>query len=163
MRGHLRSFLERLNGLPDLRDITEVSERLLRYVEFVASLVVLVLFAIGVFDLLTELYQIIIDGTYTGTSAVLGLVDTVLLLFIIVELHRTVIAYARDDPLKEIVSIVIYTGVIAVVRKFITLRTTEYAEPMDLLITATSLAVVGASLATLVFVVDSYTVQGTDD
>jgi hypothetical protein len=48
---------------------------------------------------------------------VIGFIDTGLLLLTIVEVYQTVVAYTRENDTRRIVRLVIYTGVIAMVRK----------------------------------------------
>lgn len=127
-------------------------DSVLRLVEFVAALLLVTLFAIGVFDLILNIYTLAKTGAITDPEEVIGLIDTVLLLFIIVELYETVVAYANESGLIRIVTIVLYTALIAVARKFIIFRTGEYATVEEALLAAAAYGFIGISLAILLVV-----------
>ncbi|QDX40057.1 phosphate-starvation-inducible PsiE family protein [Salarchaeum sp. JOR-1] len=110
----------------DVDRFTATSETALRALEVVAAYVLVGLFAIGVFDLGLSILQLAQTGELTETSAVVALIDDVLLLFIVVEIYQTVVAYAREE---SVVRIVIVAGVIAVARKIIVFQPTEYGIP----------------------------------
>lgn len=93
----------------------------------------LLLFLIGVFDLLLGLWDLMQSGDFTEPTAVVELLNSVLLLLIIVEVHRTLIAYARDEP---VVQIVVGTAIIAVSREIISFRIQEFDTVADGLIAA---------------------------
>ncbi|WP_299332332.1 phosphate-starvation-inducible PsiE family protein [Haloplanus sp.] len=90
------------------------------------------------------MFELGVSGRITDPRAVVGLIDTALLLFIIVEVFLTVIAYSRDE---SVVRIVLGAGLIAIARKIITFRTEAYASAETALFAAVSygglLAVVG--------------------
>ncbi|WP_324755795.1 phosphate-starvation-inducible PsiE family protein [Haloarcula montana] len=129
-----------------------VSETLIRYVEVVAALVLVVLFAIGVFDLGLQIFQSAARGDITDPLVVVGFIDTALLLFIIVEVYQTVVAYTQESETRRIVRLVIYTGVIAMVRKAIIFRTGEYANERLALLAAVSYTVIIFGLVALLLV-----------
>jgi len=83
--------------------VLAASETLIRYVEVVAALVIVVLFAIGVFDLGLQIFQSALDGAITDPLVVVGFIDTALLLFIIVEVYQTVVAYTQESDTRRIV------------------------------------------------------------
>jgi uncharacterized membrane protein (DUF373 family) len=95
-----------------------------------------ILFAIGVIDLTLQIVAAVRSGTITDPLVVIGFIDTGLLLLIIVEVYETVIAYTRASDTRQIVRLVIYTGVIAMVRKVIIFRTGEYATSRSALFAA---------------------------
>lgn len=116
-----------------LRRIGEHSEVWMDVLELLTALIMILLFTIGVFDLTLKVYQLIANGTYTDPNAVIKIIDTALLLLIIVEIYRTVIAYVEELP---ILPIVIKVGIIAMTRKIISFRTGKYASKSDALIAA---------------------------
>jgi len=128
------------------------SETLIRYVEVIAALVLVVLFAIGVFDLGLQIFRSALDGSITDPLVVVGFIDTALLLFIIVEVYQTVVAYTQESETRRIVRLVIYTGVIAMVRKAIIFRTGEYADEEAALLAAGSYTLIILGLAALLVV-----------
>lgn len=133
-----------------------LNKKVLKSIEYFASIVLIGLFAIGLFDLVLEIYELALSGGITDPEAVVSLIDTVLLLFIIVELHETVIAYAEEEGLDRVVTIVLYTAVIAVARKFIIFRTGDYATVEDAMMASISYVLVGISLAVILFAVKRY-------
>lgn len=128
------------------------SETLIRYVEVVAALVLVVLFAIGVFDLSLQILQSALRGNITDPLVVVGFIDTALLLFIIVEVYQTVIAYTQESETRRIVRLVIYTGVIAMVRKAIIFRTGEYPSERAALLAAAAYTLIILGLVGLLVV-----------
>ena len=139
------------DGSLDTR-VLAISETLITYVEVVAALVLVVLFAIGVFDLGLQIFQSAAVGTITDPLVVVGFIDTALLLFIIVEVYQTVVAYTQQSETRRIVRLVIYTGVIAMVRKAIIFRTGEYANEEAALLAAASYTLIIIGLAVLLIV-----------
>ncbi|WP_246985853.1 phosphate-starvation-inducible PsiE family protein [Halorientalis marina] len=141
-------------ALPGTRidPFVDFSERVMQLVELVAGFVLVVLFAIGVFDLGLQIVNEIRSGDISDPLVVIGFIDTALLLFIIVEVYNTVIAYARSDETARILRLVIFTGVIALVRKAIVFRTGEFATKTDALMVAASYALLTLTLGVLLFV-----------
>lgn len=121
-------------------DLIAPSEDAIRLVEIATAYILVGLFAIGVVDLLA---QIIAAASLTvrsgGTEGiadpivVVGFIDTALLLFIIVEIYQTVVAYTREE---SVVRIVIIAAIIAVSRKIISFRPDDTAGTDDLLFAA---------------------------
>jgi uncharacterized membrane protein (DUF373 family) len=127
---------------PDGRDrpspgrVANVTNRFIHAAELVAAAVFALLFAIGVVDLIIQIVGAVQSGRITDPLVVIGFIDTGLLLLIIVEVYETVIAYTEESETRRIVRLVIYTGVIAMVRKTIIFRTGEYATTQDALLAA---------------------------
>jgi len=121
-------------------------------VELVAAAVFAVLFAVGVLDLMIQIVDAAAAGDITDPLVVIGFIDTGLLLLIIVEVYQTVIAYTEESETRRIVRLVIYTGVIAMVRKAIIFRTGEYASTEEALLAAVSYTVIILGLVALLFV-----------
>ena len=136
---------------PDER-VLAASEELIRYVEVIAALVIVLLFAIGVFYLGLQIFMSALDGRITDPLVVVGFIDTALLLFIIVEVYQTVVAYTQESDTRRIVRLVIYTGVIAMVRKAIIFRTGEYSDEQAALLAAGSYTLIILGLAALLVV-----------
>jgi uncharacterized membrane protein (DUF373 family) len=134
----------------------EAMNRFIHAVELAAAGVFAVLFAIGVVDLTLQIYASVQSGRITDPLVVIGFIDTGLLLLIIVEVYQTVIAYTQEGETRRIVRLVIYTGVIAMVRKAIIFRTGEYATAQDALFAAVSYTIIILGLVALLFVERSY-------
>jgi uncharacterized membrane protein (DUF373 family) len=117
----------------DLVRVTESSVFAMRLLVLVVAYFTLLLFCIGVFDLLLGLWDLVTSGDYTDPVAVVELLDTVLLLLIIVEVHRTLIAYARKEP---VVRIVVGAAIIAIAREIISFRIRDFETVTDALTAA---------------------------
>ncbi|SEW04199.1 Uncharacterized membrane protein, DUF373 family [Natrinema salifodinae] len=131
--------------------IAAAADRFIRFVELIAAWVFAILFAIGVIDLTLQIVRSIRARTITDPLVVIGFIDTGLLLLIIVEVYHTVIAYTQESETRQIVRLVIYTGVIAMVRKAIIFRTDEYATAQDALFAAVSYTIIIFGLVALLF------------
>jgi uncharacterized membrane protein (DUF373 family) len=129
-----------------------VTDTFVHAVELVAAGVFALLFAIGVIDLSLQIVESVQQGSITDPLVVIGFIDTGLLLLIIVEVYQTVIAYTQQNDTRQIVRLVIYTGVIAMVRKVIIFRTGEYDSVADALLVAGSYTVIIVGLIGLLFV-----------
>ncbi|WP_253737192.1 phosphate-starvation-inducible PsiE family protein [Halohasta salina] len=121
----------------DPADFTTYSRDLLRWFVLTTTYFLLALFLIGLFDLGLGLYGLIVTGEYTDPVAVVSLIDTVLLLLIVLEVHRTLIAYAADDP---VLPIVVSAAIIAVARQIISFRVDEFGSTENVLPAALGLA-----------------------
>ncbi len=120
-------------------------------VELAAATIFALLFAIGVLDLSLQIVAAVESGGITDPLVVIGFIDTGLLLLIIVEVYQTVLAYVEENETRRIVQLVIYTGVIAMVRKAIIFRTDEYATLQDALFAAGAYAIIIFALVALLF------------
>ncbi|MCT9094634.1 phosphate-starvation-inducible PsiE family protein [Haloarchaeobius sp. HME9146] len=130
----------------------ELTEVVMQAIEFAAAVVMVFLFAVGVLDLGMQIAGAVGNGDITDPLVVVGFIDTALLLFIIVEVYQTVLAYAQKSKTTEIVRIVVYTGVIAMVRKIIVFRTDVYASKTEALLTAAAYTVVLLGLGVLLYI-----------
>jgi uncharacterized membrane protein (DUF373 family) len=139
--------------------IAALTERFVNYVELVAAGVFAVLFAIGVGDLILQIGEAAVSGRITDPLVVIRFIDTGLLLLIIIEVYQTVIAYTTRSETSEIVRLVVYTGVIAMVRKVILFRTAEYSSTGDALLASVSYTIIIFGLVALLLA-DTYRVQG---
>jgi uncharacterized membrane protein (DUF373 family) len=128
-----------------------LTDRFVHGVELAAATVFAVLFAIGVVDLALQILDSVRTGAITDPLVVIGFIDTGLLLLIIVEVYQTVLAYVRESETRRIVQLVIYTGVIAMVRKAIIFRTGEYDTLQDALMAAGSYTLIILGLVALLF------------
>ena len=129
-----------------------LTDRFIHVVELAAALVFALLFAIGVVDLVIRIVEAVLDGTITDPTVVIGFIDTGLLLLVIVEVYQTVVAYTQESDTRQVVRLIIYTGVIAMVRKAIIFRTGAYASTQDALFAALAYTVIVLGLIGLLFV-----------
>ena len=132
--------------------VSETTARFINGVELAAAALFALLFGIGVVDLAIQIAETIPTGEITDPNTVIGFIETGLLLLIIIEVYETVVAYIEQSDTRRIVRLVIYTGVIAMVRKVIIYRTSEYATAEDALFAAISYAIVILGLVALLYV-----------
>ncbi|UIP00701.1 phosphate-starvation-inducible PsiE family protein [Halobaculum sp. CBA1158] len=135
-------------------DAVEPSEQGMKLLEVGTAYFLLVLFAIGFLDLLLVLAELLASGEFTDPNQVIDIIDTVLVLLIIVEIHQTVVAFSRDEP---VVRIVIAAALIAITRKVISYRPGEYAN-----IEAAFVAAAAFSLLLAVLIGAYYVVRRTN-
>jgi uncharacterized membrane protein (DUF373 family) len=136
------------------------AEDVMRWLELGAAYFLVVLFAVGVFDLGLSLVELFTSGRFVDPDAVIDLIDTVLVLLIIVEVFQTVIAFSRDEP---VIRIVINAALIAIARKVISFRFSEFDNVYtDALIGAGALALLLAVIVAAFFVVRTGTAGRTD-
>ena len=134
----------------DIGRATEPSVAAMQWLVLGAAYFTIVLFLIGVVDLLIGLWELLTSGEFTDPLAVVELLDTVLLLLIIVEVHRTLIAYARDEP---VVRIVVGAAIIAIAREIISFRVGDFDEELDALVAAGGFGVLLVALIAAYFIV----------
>jgi Predicted membrane protein len=108
----------------DIPDLIQPSEDAMQWLVLGATYILLVLFLIGVINLLVGLYELVTSGNFTDPTEVILLLDTVLVLLIIVEVHRTLLAYARQEP---VIQIVVGAGIVAVAREVISFRVEDFS------------------------------------
>lgn len=117
---------------------TGPSESAMRWLVLATAYILLVLFLVGIFDVLIGLYELFVSGRFRQPLAVVDLLDTVLLLLILVEVHRTLIAYVRNDP---VVRIVIGAAIIAIAREIISFRLADFPTADEALTAAISFTI----------------------
>ena len=137
---------------PRLDAIVERMDGFVNVIEVAAGALFALLFAVGVFDLGLQIWEATLSGSITDPTTVIGFIDVGLLLLIIVEIYQTVVAYIKENDTRRIVRLVIYTGVIAVVRKVIIFRTSEYNSSGDALIVAVAYGILTLGLVALLYV-----------
>lgn len=131
-------------------------EEFVHVVELAAAAIFALLFAIGVIDLGLRIVETILSGRITNPRIVIGIIDTGLLLLIIVEVYKTVIAYIHQSETRRIVQLIIYTGIIAMVRKVIIFRTGDYATMQTALFAALSYTIIILGLGGLLLVEQAF-------
>ena len=143
----------------DVRDGTDATDRVaastdafVHYVELAAAAIFALLFAIGVVDLGLEIVDRTVAGAITDPRTVISIIDTGLLLLIIVEVYQTVIAYTQESDTRRIVGLIIYTGIIAMVRKVIIFRTGDYAGVTEALFAAMAYTLILLGLGVVLWI-----------
>lgn len=132
---------------------TDQSDVAIRWLLLGTAYFLVFLFIIGVFDILLNFYIIFETREFTDPVVIIELIETVLLLLIIVEVHKTIIAYVEKRPITRIV---IGVGIVAVARTIIALRPTELETGVEALLISGSL-----SLLLLILVISYYVLGKT--
>ncbi|ELZ44679.1 hypothetical protein C463_06962 [Halorubrum californiense DSM 19288] len=141
----------------DLDEAADPAARAMEWLVLGAAYFLLILFLIGVFDLFVSLYRLLVAGNFTDPAEVVALLDSVLLLLIIVEVHRTMVAYARGQP---VLRIVVSAAIIAVSRRVISYRLEDYGSGDEALLAAAALGVLVLALTVGYFLLDRVSVPG---
>lgn len=138
--------------LPDVQRLVDGSDYLMHTIEAAGAIVFAVLFAIGLFDLVVLIVEAVRTGNISDPSEVITFVDRGLLLFIIAEVYQTVVAYVRQQAPRTILRLVIFTGIIAIVRKVIVFRTDVFGSKIEALTVAGAYTILLLGLAVLMVV-----------
>ena len=136
--------------------LIDLSGRIVRGIEVAAAYLLVGLFAVGVIDIAIQIVDLALSGRITQPQAIIGLLDSVLLLFVIVELYQTVVAYSREEDEIEVVTTAIYAGMIAMIRKAILFQTSDYNSVTAALTAAGSYMLILVGLAVVLFVAYRY-------
>jgi uncharacterized membrane protein (DUF373 family) len=137
---------------PDLGPIVDASDFLMHAVETGGAVVFALLFGIGLIDLVVLIAESVRTGEISDPAVVVTFVDRGLLLFIIAEVYQTVVAYVRGQSPRRILRLVIFTGLIAIIRKVIVFRTEVYGSKMEALTVAATYAVLLAGLGAIMLI-----------
>lgn len=146
--------------LSKFRDKIPDSVNLLNWVvdktQIVAAGIVAALFVIGVFDFGLLIFEEFKSGEITEVTSVIALIEFLLLLFIVVEVYRTIIAYARNKQPRYVVTLVLYTGVIAIIRRVIVFQPLDIGDAVDAMYVSLSYGIVLLSLGAMLYIIDQY-------
>ncbi|MFB6182512.1 MAG: phosphate-starvation-inducible PsiE family protein [Candidatus Nanohaloarchaea archaeon] len=115
------------------------ADRLMDILQLTVVYLLVILFSMGVIDLGIKLYTFIASGKVLNATRVVSLLDTVLLLFLIVEVFRTTVAHLED---MKVLPLVIDIAIIGVARSLITFRVAAYKTTSDAFMAALSYSVV---------------------
>ncbi|ELZ43236.1 hypothetical protein C471_01112 [Halorubrum saccharovorum DSM 1137] len=141
----------------DLDEAADPAARTMEWLVLGAAYFLLLLFLIGVFDLFVSLFRLLVAGNFTDPVEVVGLLDSVLLLLIIVEVHRTLVAHARGKP---VLRIVVSAAIIAVARRAISFRLEDYGSGEETVLAALSISLLVLALTVGYFLLDRVSVPG---
>lgn len=137
----------------------EILEWVMRKIQLGAALIVVVLFGIGVTDLAIAIMESYRSGVLTNVDEVIQFIEFVLLLFILVEAYRTIVAYAQSKDARYILALVIYAGIIAVIRKIIVLRPSEFEQSIDAMFVAAGYSVLLISLGITLYILSNHSLE----
>lgn len=130
--------------------LVDASEFAMEVLELLTGVVLVFLFAIGLYDLGLNIVESIRSGEVFEIPQVVDFLQTVLLLLIIVEVFRTVVAFAREDT---IVRIIIDASLVAIARKVIGFNSDDYGSAEAVFVNAAAIAVLLLSVIVAFYVV----------
>lgn len=137
----------------------EILEWVMRKIQLGAALIVVILFGVGVTDLAIAIIESYRSGVLTNVDEVIQFIEFVLLLFILVEAYRTIVAYTQSKDARYILALVIYAGIIAVIRKIIILRPGEFEQSIDAMFVAAGYSVLLISLAVILYILSNHSLE----
>lgn len=127
--------------------IVDISEFIMEALELLTGVVLIVLFGIGLFDLVRQIWEQR-AMLFADIGVVLSFIDTVLLLLVIVEVFRTVVAFAREET---VVRIIIDASLVAIARKVIGFDSSGAS--MQVLLSALSISILLLTVIAAYYVV----------
>lgn len=125
-------------------------ERVMDYLQLAVVFILVVLFGIAVYDLGLELYQLIITGQIYEPISLIGVLETALLLFLIVEVFRTSVAHLEG---LKVLPLVVDVAIIGIVRSIITFRIDDFSTTGDAVLASLSYAIILAVLIASFYIV----------
>ncbi|TDB39887.1 MAG: hypothetical protein D9V44_02810 [Actinobacteria bacterium] len=84
------------------------------------ALLLVVIAALGAVDLVVEMFNAVSDKGYLTPDSILRVLDSVLVVFIVIELFNIALAYMKR---RNVIATVMEAGLVAVVRKLVIFET----------------------------------------
>lgn len=95
------------------------------WLERAIAFLLVVIAALGAVDLVVEMFNAVSDKGYLTPDSILRVLDSVLVVFIVIELFNIALAYMKR---KNVIATVMEAGLVAVVRKLVIFETTGDAQ-----------------------------------
>ena len=92
------------------------------YIEGTVTVLLVILAALGAVDVVIKMLEVTKADGFMTPEGITRTIDTVLIVFIVIELIRIAIAYMQH---KDVVGTVLEAGLVAVVRKLVIFEPTE--------------------------------------
>ncbi len=125
-------------------------ERVMDYLQLVVVFILVILFGIAVYDLGLELYQLIITGQFYDPISLIGILETALLLFLIVEVFRTSVAHLEG---LKVLPLVVDVAIIGIVRSIITFRLSDFQNMNEAVLASIAYAIILSVLIASFYIV----------
>ena len=119
--------------------IARKMERVMDYLQLVVVFILVILFGIAVYDLGLELYQLVMTGQIYDPVSLIGILETALLLFLIVEVFRTSVAHLEG---LKVLPLVVDVAIIGIVRSIITFRLSDFSNMSEAVLASLSYAII---------------------
>lgn len=100
----------------------ETINRIVVYIEGAVTGLLVVLAALGVIDIVVKMLEVTRADGFMTPEGITRTIDTVLVVFIVIELIRIAIAYMQH---KNVIGTVLEAGLVAVVRKLVIFESTD--------------------------------------
>lgn len=94
--------------------------RVVVYIEGAVTVLLVILAALGVVDIVLKMLEVTRADGFMTPEGIIRTIDTVLIVFIVIELIRIAVAYMQH---KNVISVVLEAGLVAVVRKLVIFET----------------------------------------
>lgn len=130
--------------------LAEKAEKSMNYLQLGVAYILLILFGFAVLDLGLKLVQSFASGAIFQANAIVGILETALLLFLVVEVFRTSVAHLEG---LTVLPLVIDVAIIGVVRSLITFRVEKFATQNNALLAAASYSLILLVLVAAFYVV----------
>ncbi|MDI6900462.1 MAG: phosphate-starvation-inducible PsiE family protein [Anaerosomatales bacterium] len=101
---------------------SQLLDRATLYIEGAVAGLLVILAALGVVDIVIKMYEVTLAEGFMTPEGITRTIDTVLVVFIVIELIRIAVAYMQH---KNVVGTVLEAGLVAVVRKLVIFESTE--------------------------------------
>ncbi|KAF0208049.1 MAG: phosphate-starvation-inducible PsiE family protein [Actinomycetota bacterium] len=104
---------------------TKLMHQAVELIERAIAVLLIVIAALGAIDLVVELYNAISEKGYLTPDSILRVLDSVLVVFIVIELFSIALAYMER---RNVIATVMEAGLVAVVRKLVIFETAGDAQ-----------------------------------
>lgn len=94
--------------------------RVVVYIEGAVTVLLVILAALGVVDIVLKMLEVTRADGFMTPEGIIRTIDTVLIVFIVIELIRIAVAYMQH---KNVIGVVLEAGLVAVVRKLVIFET----------------------------------------
>lgn len=131
-------------------ELAEKMERVMDYLQLIVVFILVIIFGIAVYDLGLELYQLIITGQFYEPISLIGILETALLLFLIVEVFRTSVAHLEG---LKVLPLVVDVAIIGIVRSIITFRLSDFQNMNEAVLASLAYAIILSVLIASFFIV----------
>lgn len=115
-----------------------VLDRVVLYVEGAVTALLAVLAALGVIDIVIKMFEVTRADGFMSPEGITRTIDTVLVVFVVIELIRIALAYMNHE---DVVGTVLEAGLVAVVRKLVIFESSADMLPKAISLAALILAV----------------------
>jgi len=97
--------------------------RVVVYIEAAVTALLVILAALGVVDVVLKMLEVTRADGFMTPEGITRTIDTVLVVFIVIELIRIAVAYMQH---KNVIGTVLEAGLVAVVRKLVIFESTDH-------------------------------------